>query len=101
MVEYYALMYKSGKMRPDETILGEGGIKENDGGNSTMIDCNTFVNVTVHPQCNNNVMMKREKSSSAAQCRHVCVFRGVMYTDKGIVEAHACALSIWKLRQED
>jgi hypothetical protein len=24
MVEYYALMYENGKMRPVETVLGEG-----------------------------------------------------------------------------
>jgi hypothetical protein len=42
MVEYYALMYKSEKMRAVETVLrtGEEGKKENDGGeNSTMIYC--------------------------------------------------------------
>jgi hypothetical protein len=34
MVEYYALVYENGKMRPAEIIPGtEGGrIKENDGG---------------------------------------------------------------------
>jgi hypothetical protein len=34
MVEYYALMYENGKMRPVETIPGMGGvwIKENEGG---------------------------------------------------------------------
>jgi hypothetical protein len=34
MVEYYALMCDNGKMRPAETIpgMGEGGIKETDGG---------------------------------------------------------------------
>jgi hypothetical protein len=34
MVEYYALMYENGKMRPAETIpgTGGGGTKENDGG---------------------------------------------------------------------
>jgi hypothetical protein len=43
VVEYYALMYGSGKMRPAETIPGMGGIKENDGGvNSTMIQCKNF-----------------------------------------------------------
>jgi hypothetical protein len=38
MVEYYALMYKSEKMRAVETVLRMGGgIRENDGGvNSTM-----------------------------------------------------------------
>jgi hypothetical protein len=44
MVEYYALMYENGKMRPAETIPGMGeGIKENGrGGNSTMIHCKNF-----------------------------------------------------------
>jgi hypothetical protein len=34
MVEYYALMYENGKMRPVEAIPGTegGGIKENDAG---------------------------------------------------------------------
>jgi hypothetical protein len=34
MVEYYALMYENGKMRPAEAVPGMGGgrIKENDGG---------------------------------------------------------------------
>jgi chromosome condensin MukBEF MukE localization factor len=34
MVEYYALVYESGKMRPAETVLrtGEEGKKESDGG---------------------------------------------------------------------
>jgi hypothetical protein len=44
MVEYYALMYENGKIRPVETNFGMGeGIKENDGGvNSTMIYWNHF-----------------------------------------------------------
>jgi hypothetical protein len=45
MVEYYAIMYVNGKMRPAETIpgMGEGGIRENDGGvNSTIIYCKNF-----------------------------------------------------------
>jgi hypothetical protein len=44
MVEYYALMYENGKMRPADTIPGMGGrIKENGGGvNSTMIHCKNF-----------------------------------------------------------
>jgi hypothetical protein len=45
MVEYYALMYEYGKMRPVQTIPGNdgGGIKENDGGvNSTMTYCKNF-----------------------------------------------------------
>jgi hypothetical protein len=45
MVEYYALVYENGKMRPAETIpeMGEEGIKENGGGvNSTMIHCKNF-----------------------------------------------------------
>jgi hypothetical protein len=44
MVEYYALMYENGKMRPVETIPGMGeGIKENDGGvNLTTIHFKNF-----------------------------------------------------------
>jgi hypothetical protein len=48
-------------MRPVETIIGMGGggIKENlEGVNSTMIYYKTFVNVTVYPQYNNNMIMK-------------------------------------------
>jgi hypothetical protein len=39
MVEYYALVYENGKMRPGETVPGMGeGIKEKmEGVNSTMI----------------------------------------------------------------
>jgi hypothetical protein len=43
-------MYEYGKLRHAETIpgMGEGGIKENDGGvNSTMIYC---INVTMYIQ---------------------------------------------------
>jgi hypothetical protein len=40
MVEYYALMYENGKMRPVETIPGmREGIKAN---TSTMIYCKNF-----------------------------------------------------------
>jgi hypothetical protein len=44
MVEYYALMYENGKMRPVETIPGMGGegLKENGGLNSTKIHCKNF-----------------------------------------------------------
>jgi hypothetical protein len=50
MVEYYALMYESGKMRPAETLPGMGiwggegwRLKENDGGvNSSMIYYKNF-----------------------------------------------------------
>jgi hypothetical protein len=58
MVEYYALMYENGKMRPVETIPGMGErIKENDGGvNSTMIYCKNFCKCHNAPpvQYNNN-----------------------------------------------
>jgi hypothetical protein len=51
-------MYENGKMRPVETVpeVGEGRIKENDGGvNSTMTYClRTLVNVTMYPQYNSN-----------------------------------------------
>jgi hypothetical protein len=45
MVEYYALVYENGKMRPAETVPGMGGegIKENDGGvNSATMYCKNF-----------------------------------------------------------
>jgi hypothetical protein len=45
MVEYYALMYENGKMRPAETVprMGRRGIKKNGGGvNSTVIYCKNF-----------------------------------------------------------
>jgi hypothetical protein len=45
VVEYYALMYENGKMRPVETVpgMGGGGIKENDGWvNSTVINYKNF-----------------------------------------------------------
>jgi hypothetical protein len=34
VVEYYVHLYENGKMKPVQTIpgMGEGGIKENDGG---------------------------------------------------------------------
>jgi hypothetical protein len=42
MVEYYALMYENGKMRPAETIpvMGGGGkgLEENDGGDEFNYD---------------------------------------------------------------
>jgi hypothetical protein len=39
MVEYYALMYEDGKMRPVETVPGMegGGIKENYGGVNSIL----------------------------------------------------------------
>jgi hypothetical protein len=40
MVEYYTLMNENGKLRPVETIpgLGEGGVKESDGGDEFNYD---------------------------------------------------------------
>jgi hypothetical protein len=57
MVEYYALMYENGKMRPVETIPAMGeGIKENDGGvKSTMIHCKNFCKCHNEP----SVIIKR------------------------------------------
>jgi hypothetical protein len=43
MVEYYALMYENGKMRPVETVPGMGGVKDSDGGvNPTLKYCKNF-----------------------------------------------------------
>jgi hypothetical protein len=45
MVEYYALIYENGKMRPVETIPGmegEGKRRMMDEVNSTTIHCKTF-----------------------------------------------------------
>jgi hypothetical protein len=64
--KYYSDMYVNGKIRPVEAIPGTGrrGIKENDGGdvNLTMI-CKHFVNVTIYPQCSNNIIIKTNKTS--------------------------------------
>jgi hypothetical protein len=51
MVEYYALMYENGKMRPGETVPGMGeGIKENDGGRiQPWYIVRTSVHATMHP----------------------------------------------------
>jgi hypothetical protein len=52
-------MYVNGKMRPVETIpgMGEGKIKENDGGGEFSYDIfdivRTFVNATMYTQHNN------------------------------------------------
>jgi hypothetical protein len=48
-------------MRPVETIqewAGGGRIKENDEGGE--YDIRIFVNVTVYPQCNNNMIIKNK-----------------------------------------
>jgi hypothetical protein len=47
-------MYENGKMRTVETIL-RMGVKENDGGGVS-----TFVNVTMYPQYNNNMIIKKK-----------------------------------------
>jgi hypothetical protein len=45
--------------KPVETIPGMGGrrIKENDGGGEFQYIARTFVNVTMYPQCNNNMII--------------------------------------------
>jgi hypothetical protein len=48
-------------MRPDETIPGIGGegIKYNDGvAEFNYVYCETFVNVTMYPQCISNMIIK-------------------------------------------
>jgi hypothetical protein len=54
-------MYVNGKMRPVEIILrmGGGGIKENDRGVNLRYVVRTFVNVTMYPQYNNNMIIKK------------------------------------------
>jgi hypothetical protein len=49
-------MYENGKMRPVEGIvrMGGGGIKENEGVNSTKIS--TFINATMYPQYNSMII---------------------------------------------
>jgi hypothetical protein len=57
MVEYYALMYENGKMRPVETVPAMGeGIKENDGGRINLwYIVRNLVNVTMYPQYNDTM----------------------------------------------
>jgi hypothetical protein len=54
-------MYENGKMRHAETTPGmqEGEIKETDGGGGFNYDITTFVNVTMYPQYNNNMIIKK------------------------------------------
>jgi hypothetical protein len=49
-------MYENRKMRPIETRMGGGDIKENDGGGWSQLwyIVRTFVNVTMYPYYNNN-----------------------------------------------
>jgi hypothetical protein len=62
MVEYYTLMNENGKLRPVETIpgLGEGGVKESDGGDEFNYDniVSTLINVTMYPQHNDKKINK-------------------------------------------
>jgi hypothetical protein len=62
-------MYENGKMRPVETIWGIGGegIKENDGGGEFNYDVRIFVNVTMYPQHNNNMIIKMLKNVQIEQ----------------------------------
>jgi hypothetical protein len=54
-------MYENGTMRPAESVpgVGGGGIKENDGG-WIQLWCivTTFINVTMYPKYNNNMIIK-------------------------------------------
>jgi hypothetical protein len=61
-------MYENGKRRHIETVprMEGGGIKENDGGSEfNYAKVRTFVNVTMYPQFNNNII----KNPSAPQIR--------------------------------
>jgi hypothetical protein len=51
-------MYENGKMRPVETVpgMGEKGEKENDRGDEFNYDIRTFVNITMYPQYNNDII---------------------------------------------
>jgi hypothetical protein len=62
----------SGKMRPIETIpgfqeWGEGKMKENERGCEFDCDIRTFVNVTMYPQYNNNMIIKNKKKYTHIQ----------------------------------
>jgi hypothetical protein len=63
MVEYYALVYENGRMRPIETTPGMGRrIKESDGGvNSIMIYCQNACKCHSVPQYSNNMFIKNVK----------------------------------------
>jgi hypothetical protein len=65
MVEYYALVYENGQMRPAETVPGMiEGIKENGGGvNSAMIHCKSFSEYVSVPQYNKNMIKKKKKKA--------------------------------------
>jgi hypothetical protein len=56
-------VHENGKMRPIETILTMGGkriIEKHGEGELTKIYVNTFLNVTMHPRNNNNIITKQE-----------------------------------------
>jgi hypothetical protein len=76
MVEYYALMYENGEMRPVETIPGVGGgrIKENGGGvNSTLIHCKNFGKCHNVPNNNiiNSFLNKDSTKKVSVKCYHM------------------------------
>jgi hypothetical protein len=48
---------------------GKGRIKENDGGGEFNYDIRTFVNVSMYPQCNNNITKKRKRTSKSPPSR--------------------------------
>jgi hypothetical protein len=59
-------MFENGKMRPVESIpgIGRGRIRRMmEEGTSTMIYCKNFVNVTMYPQYNINMIIKKTKKS--------------------------------------
>jgi hypothetical protein len=61
----YIVMHENGTMRPVETILRMGGeeIKENDGGVSLIrYIISAFVNVSLYPHYNSNIIKKQTKS---------------------------------------
>jgi hypothetical protein len=60
-VEYYALMYENGKMRPVETVPGMG-IKENGGGEkSTVIYCKNFCKCHNVPSPSTTIKIVKKK----------------------------------------
>jgi hypothetical protein len=61
MVEYYALMYENGEMRPVETVPGMGEDEGEwwRGWIWLRYNVSSFVNVTMYPQHNNNSIIKK------------------------------------------
>jgi hypothetical protein len=57
-------------MRPVESILGMGRSKGERGGEFNY-DVGTFVNLTMHPQCNNNMTKKVKKKFYLKRIRNI------------------------------